>query len=63
VFEDFLYVFEDFLYVFERHWWSSADGTVLDYAESVEPGDHWRTRRYSVDTPAPTPGTQPPTTS
>ena len=49
--------------MFERHWWSSADGTVLDYAESVEPGDHWRTRRYSVDTPAPTPGTQPPTTS
>jgi len=47
----------------ERHWWSSADGTVLDYAESVEPGDHWRTRRYSVGTPAPTPGTQPPTTS
>lgn len=23
----------------ERHWWTDADGTVLDYAESVEPGE------------------------
>lgn len=33
----------------ERHWWTDAeDGTVLDYAESVEPGERWRTRRYKV---------------
>jgi len=32
----------------ERHWWSDAGGTVLDYAESVEPGERWRTRRYAV---------------
>jgi GntR family transcriptional regulator len=37
----------------ERHWWTDADGTVLDYAESVEPGERWRTRRYKVDDPAP----------
>ncbi|MBV9011562.1 MAG: GntR family transcriptional regulator [Pseudonocardiales bacterium] len=35
----------------ERHWWTAADGTVLDYAESVEPGERWRTRRYSVSDP------------
>lgn len=32
----------------ERHWWTDEDGTVLDYAESVEPGERWRTRRYRV---------------
>lgn len=32
----------------ERHWWTAADGTVLDYAESVEPGERWRTRRYKA---------------
>lgn len=37
----------------ERHWWTDADGTVLDYAESVEPGERWRTRRYKVGDPAP----------
>lgn len=35
----------------ERHWWTDADGTVLDYAESVEPGERWRTRRYEVGDP------------
>jgi len=35
----------------ERHWWTDADGTVLDYAESVEPGERWRTRRYEVNRP------------
>lgn len=37
----------------ERHWWTDAAGTVLDYAESVEPGERWRTRRYKVGDPAP----------
>lgn len=37
----------------ERHWWTDADGTVLDYAESVEPGERWRTRRYKAGDPAP----------
>jgi len=36
----------------ERHWWTDADGTVLDYAESVEPGERWRTRQYDVGDPA-----------
>jgi len=36
----------------ERHWWTDAGGTVLDYAESVEPGERWRTRRYAVGGPA-----------
>lgn len=35
----------------ERHWWTDADGAVLDYAESVEPGERWRTRRYKVGDP------------
>jgi GntR family transcriptional regulator len=35
----------------ERHWWSDADGLVLDYAESVEPGERWRTRRYAINEP------------
>lgn len=35
----------------ERHWWTDAEGIVLDYAESVEPGERWRTRRYTVDNP------------
>jgi len=25
---------------------------VLDYAESVEPGERWRTRQYDVGDPA-----------
>jgi hypothetical protein len=37
----------------ERHWWTDADGTVLDYAESVEPGERWRTRCYKADDPSP----------
>lgn len=37
----------------ERHWWTDADGNVLDYAESVEPGERWRTRRYTVSGPTP----------
>lgn len=36
-----------------RHWWTDADDTVLDYAESVEPGERWRTRRYKVGDPTP----------
>ena len=32
----------------ERHWWTAADGTVLEYSESTEPGDRWRTRRYRI---------------
>lgn len=35
----------------ERHWWTAKDGTVLDYAVSVEPGERWRTRRYAVSNP------------
>lgn len=30
----------------ERHWTIDGDGEVLEYAESVEPGQRWRTRRY-----------------
>lgn len=37
----------------ERHWWTDTEGTVLDYAESVEPGERWRMRRYKVGDPAP----------
>jgi GntR family transcriptional regulator len=37
----------------ERHWSTETDGTVLDYAESVEPGERWRTRRYAVSNPNP----------
>ena len=37
----------------ERHWWTDADGAVLDYAESTEPGARWRTRRYRVTDPTP----------
>ncbi len=37
----------------ERHWWTDTGGTVLDYAESVEPGERWRTRRYKAGDPAP----------
>lgn len=37
----------------ERHWWTDAEGTVLDYAESVEPGERWRTRRYKTNDPTP----------
>jgi GntR family transcriptional regulator len=36
----------------ERHWWTDAQGTVLDYAESIEPGGRWRTRRYTVPDPS-----------
>jgi DNA-binding GntR family transcriptional regulator len=32
----------------ERHWWSTKDGTVMQYSESVEPGDKWRTHRYAI---------------
>jgi GntR family transcriptional regulator len=32
----------------ERHWWTTKDGTVLQYSESVEPGDKWRTHRYAI---------------
>jgi GntR family transcriptional regulator len=38
----------------ERHWWTDAEGTILDYAESVEPGERWRTRRYQIGTTSPT---------
>ncbi|MCA1695807.1 MAG: GntR family transcriptional regulator [Actinobacteria bacterium] len=37
----------------ERHWWTDDEGTVLDYAESVEPGGKWRTHRYRVPDSAP----------
>lgn len=33
----------------ERHWSTDPDGLVLDYAETVEPGERWRTRRYLID--------------
>jgi DNA-binding GntR family transcriptional regulator len=33
----------------ERHWWTSSDGTILQYSESTEPGDRWRTHRYKID--------------
>lgn len=38
----------------ERHWWTDADGVVLEYSESTEPGDRWRTHRYRIadDPPA-----------
>lgn len=32
----------------ERHWSTDAEGVVLDYAESTEPGERWRTRRYLI---------------
>jgi GntR family transcriptional regulator len=33
----------------ERHWWTSDDGTILQYSESTEPGERWRTHRYTID--------------
>jgi DNA-binding GntR family transcriptional regulator len=33
----------------ERHWWTSDDGTILQYSESTEPGDRWRTHRYKIN--------------
>jgi DNA-binding GntR family transcriptional regulator len=32
----------------ERHWWTTADGTTLEYSETAEPGDRWRTHRYVI---------------
>ena len=32
----------------ERHWWTDNDGTVLEYSESTELGDRWRTHRYRI---------------
>jgi DNA-binding GntR family transcriptional regulator len=37
----------------ERHWWTDNDGTVLEYSESTEPGDTWRTHRYRITDQAP----------
>jgi DNA-binding GntR family transcriptional regulator len=37
----------------ERHWWSDENGLVLDYAGSVEPGERWRARRYTMSNPTP----------
>jgi GntR family transcriptional regulator len=36
----------------ERHWSTDAAGLVLDYAESIEPGERWRTRRYLINEPS-----------
>ncbi len=36
----------------ERHWSTDEDGLVLDYAESAEPGERWRTRRYRIGEPS-----------
>ncbi len=33
----------------ERNWLTDDAGTVLEYSESVEVGDRWRTRRYQVE--------------
>ncbi|PZS34678.1 MAG: GntR family transcriptional regulator [Pseudonocardiales bacterium] len=37
----------------ERHWWTANDGTVLEYSESTEPGDRWRTHRYQIGDQSP----------
>lgn len=39
--------------LFERHWWTDTNGTVLEYSESTERGENWRTHRYRISDQAP----------